>query len=390
MRPRTPTWLVVLAVAVSRGVALPERSEPPEKHVFRLQHCADGFRHFVHFVHRDSPAGLNGKPGSGGRPAFLGVLPVSADGEACVGVAWDRRRARLYVDLNQDSDLTGDPAEVFEAERADWQQYFEGIQVTVGQGSMRRKYLMDFFLYTYDRGRCSGHAIVRSGWQGTVELHGKEFVFAVVDNLRGTIDSGDLLILARAEAAPDGLAAQIGPYRFSFLKRFHVDSRTYESELSFEPGDAGAEVVAALTQVEVPMGRVEITGQFIDQVTLAQGKDQIDLLVVLDRPRHVSQVPVGEYKITRVTVDGGESGGLFQAFPYESLSIASDQVASVALGGPLKQRVTHHRNGNTLQLSYALRGVGGERYVSVVRKEPPRFTVRNLGIRLTSGQFEYG
>jgi len=377
------------------------------------------------------------EPDFGRRKILRGALPVGPEETDFIGFAWDKAEGKLYLDLNQNLDLTDDPDGIRRTSARGFFQRFQNVHVELTVAGVRIPYVLDIEFY----GPSAPSVCVRSGWQSEVELNGKKWLFGVVDNLDGTIggipsakeptdlsdladfasllgvSSGDVLILRSAEGSgespvqtspaasrlpvpiPAFLDQISDPDRFSVPQRLSFDGASYDLAFAFEPSETQTELVATFTEAATPTGELRITGQFIKRLVLEQDVRDGLSLVVLDSPDASVSLPEGEYLTKRVDVQDAHSNRLLRAEPHDSrVIIGARESANLKIGGPLSHDLSVDRRGRTLELSYLLLGAGGESYTDPDPNaqflqdggRAPRFTIYRAGQQIASGSFEYG
>lgn len=358
------------------------------KHVFRLQYRDTGF-------YLNSPVNLESmevifkkEPDFGRRKIVRGALQIGQAESDFIGFAWDEAQCELYLDLNQNLDITDDPDGVYECDPGKYYQNFKRICIERDYGGVTVPYVIDLRI---DRGS-SPRVFVRSGWEGEIELNGKRWAAAVADNMDGNIDSSDRLILNIHKDEAGVSEAMLNTGDLSVPQRLSIDGHSYEPAFAFEPGETRTELVATFTESAVPMGELKIAGQSIKWLLLEQDGSDGSPLVVLDEPNDSVAVPVGEYYRQRIYLDSRGPRGLFRAYRYDTVHVAANRPVQLNVGGPVKHELTVRRWGNTLHLNYLLAGLGGENYT--VRwlnpQEQVQFAVYKADTKIASGAFEYG
>lgn len=136
------------------------------------------------------------------------------------------------------------------------------------------------------------------------------------------------------------------------------------------------------------VGELKLEGKHVERLVLSQKNGSRKKF---DKPGETIQLPIGEYRLQEAHLQGGYSCGIMMPISDANwVTVAKDKPAVLKVGAPLRQIVKVERRGSVLQLSYELSGVGGEKYTSDRRGEPPRFTVYKAGKEIVSGKFQYG
>ena len=305
-----------------------------------------------------------------------------------IGFAWDRTAEKLHVDLNGDLDLTNDENGTFEsADRGGFMQEFENIRLRLEHDGVSVPYVLRVYFYTYSGSRKYGNLTVLSGWRGEIELHGKRWTLSVVDNLDGALDQGDQFILSPLPA--ESGVGMVHRQTMPGASGLHLAGRAYDLDFTFKGSPEESVLALGARDADVAMGTMNIEGSSIKRLVLHPSAAG-GYLVVADEPEASLAVPAGPYGAGMVYLDGGEKLVFEARLP--GLSVTGAEPATLKAGGPLNNAVMAEGHGSTIELSYELRGAGGEEYRGLLddRRHPPRFVVHKGPLKLHSGEFEYG
>jgi len=158
--------------------------------------------------------------------------------------------------------------------------------------------------------------------------------------------------------------------------------------LGFGPGSLCAKESPVPPEQDTNLGELNLQGQHIERLVLRQKDGGTKKF---DKPGETIKLPVGEYRLQEVRLQGGYSCGITAPISdADWVTIAEDKPAVLEVGAPLKQAVRVERWGRFLVLNYELLGVGGEKYTQADRNKPPTFTVYKAGKEIASGEFEFG
>ena len=139
------------------------------------------------------------------------ALKVGPDENDFVGFAANLTSHTLYLDLNQNLDLTDDPRGIYRSEitRGTLGPYgfFRGVRLNLSQGGISRPYLLEPF---YVLGEDTSYIYIRSYHEGEIELYGQKWRFLVQDNLDGQFDAQDNFLIMPAAR---GSQSKGTPYR---------------------------------------------------------------------------------------------------------------------------------------------------------------------------------
>lgn len=357
---------------------------------FKLEYRKTGFKLHIGLKTWDSDKKFEKEPEFYNGPIVRGLLPTGKKKEDHVGFAWDRNERKLYLDLNRNRDLTDDSEGVFESEGRDRNQVFEDIHLTVPHGSGQLKYVVRLNIYSYGSNKTNCSLAVNSGFKSEIELHGKIWQLAIADNMDGKIGRGDRIFIIPLDDAIDTSTTNS---QFSLPARdmLTLDGHNYDVSFELQAGENAQSLLASFAETEQTMGRLKLEGKFIKRLVLTSDSS----LVLLDSPGETVSLPTGEYIWKNLFLDSGQDD-IFIAVrsrrDAESFLVTEETPAVLKIGGPLNNTVKVRRTGNTLNLSYKLKGVGGHKYSSMntSRDKAPTFTVKKGGKEVASGKFEYG
>lgn len=133
-----------------------------------------------------------------------------------------------------------------------------------------------------------------------------------------------------------------------------------------------------------------IRGDSIRQLTLI-GKRGAG--VTFESPGETVKLPPGEYRVEKVTLEGGYELSPLAALRQEWFQVTEKGPNELAVGAPLYPTVTARRHGGFIQMDYDVVDAAGRDYqLAFTEKRPPAptFTVYRNGEQIGSGSFEYG
>lgn len=335
-----------------------------------------------------------------GREVFRGNLVFDPPSARNINTAlvWDRIEQKLYIDLNQDGDLTNDPNGILKADHVNrYYQHFSAIMISFTDEKGTFRYGLKFDIYDY-----SGQANkqinigILSCYRGPVELHGVSWQMTVTDRLQANIHSNSPFSLSPTAATsqrPEGYATnQISS--LALPQSLYVDGHCYDLAFDFRStGHEFPSLWCTLTEKEVPLGRLDIQGQFIEGLVFGD----LNMLVLPPLTDHPVTVPVGTFSVQdldlKVHPDKPTVSPL-SATDVE-VQVQADEQNVITLGGPLTSSVNVERMGCILRFNYELCGAGGERYnaqdiTDYDSQTKPTVTIYKGKLKLASGSFEYG
>ncbi len=369
------------------STALSEELSQPVEHVFDLEYVPSGFSLQVPMVRWLEKVTFEREPDFGQRDIVRGLLPTGLEERNFVGFAWDRSEGKLYLDLNRNRDLTDDPDGVFQSGSTRQYQTFEGIGLEVQLDSVRLPYVIRMTIYDFGRGGTHCNINVVSGFSAEIELYGERWYLAVVDNMDGKLGRGDNFVLK-----PVNLDFGLGHEQLSLSvpETVFFDGRNCDLSFEFQPGETKPSLRVTLTELERPMGQLDIEGKFISRLVLEAGSS----LVLLDLPEESVSIPADNYRCRDIYLYDGQVG-LFRAGNVGrvgSISVRENESVTLKIGAPLNNAVEVKRTGNILTLNYKLVGEGGQSYEALRGRSenPPTFAIYKGDKEIASGKFEYG
>jgi hypothetical protein len=315
------------------------------------------------------------------------ALKVGPGKDDFIGFAVNLTRRNLYLDLNQNLDLTDDPQGVFQAQEGGLPIFFRNIRLNLHKNGIDRSYVLNP-LYFY--AESSYYMAIESSYRGEIELHGEKWRLEVQDNLDGEINLQDQFSITRA--ASSGEAGGGAPTYSGMQVPVNLFLGGHQYRLSFGFGAESdvSQLMAGFTEISSPLGELVLDGQFVQRLVL-QGNG----LVILDSPTQPLPVPADKYRVQAIYLQSPPSTMVFAARDvsrFPEFSVTAGASYHLRAGGPLESRVAVASRGNSLGLNYVLTGVAGESYTASNpgRKNPPKFSIYQGDRQLAAGNFEYG
>lgn len=317
-----------------------------------------------------------------------------------MAMAADKSAKTMYLDLNQNRDLTDDPSGVIRATTSTVYDEYEGaLKVTSGPLSFPYRFMGVPLPQYFSAG-------ITSGWQGNLELYGRKWKLSYVDNMDGIPGKDDRLFLEPADEATTYPYSNQG---FELTDRVLLDGHLYRWEFAFAPGDQNADLLTTLTEIHAPMGEMRIKGSGIERLVLfddgtrgsgpqtgrlnPDGKMRPSCVVPLDHPTTSLLLPEGYYERQLILLEGGYCyRGSSSWNSSADLTVRQGKPTEVAMGAPLKLTVSANPNGNLLSISQSLQDASGKAYTLFAEgdKNPPQLEVFWGSWRLVSGSFPFG
>gem|GEM_PF-3366285 len=321
-----------------------------------------------------------------GTKLVFGALEVGTNQFA---FAWDRNKARLYLDLNQNEDFTDDAAGVFDAAEKGYSQKFAGIRLSVLDGTGQCDLLIDLMFYSTR----IGFAELRSFYEGKLELAGQTWQIGVVRrpvasgrSTRGRSESA-LLIRPWTERANEFSLTDSTAVTVPFCETVQLWDKSYTPELVWQQCDGTNKPVLKLGAVETALGQLELAGMYVDRLVLANAPHRA---AFFHGPARIIRLPVGTYTDIEVFLknDDSEATAAFD----EKVVVTANTTNTLPVGGPLTNSVTITQRGRILRMDYKLVGYSGKPYelVHSGRLKEPEFTIYKGDRRIASGKFQFG
>ncbi len=157
--------------------------------------------------------------------------------------------------------------------------------------------------------------------------------------------------------------------------------------LVWPPGDAAGTPAEAPSRQGPTAGQLVIEGKFIESLTLV---DRAGRQTQFARPSEKPSLPPGEYRVSRVELQGGFNSNCPSARQQDWFWVTAGEPYALRVGAPLVPSLKVHRQGTELQLDYELLDAGGRPYVPRASSNPPWFTIFYDGRQIAAGSFRYG
>jgi hypothetical protein len=284
----------------------------------------------------------------------------------------------LYLKTDHGQDFTTGPSATYRGQCWDGVHViFQGLQVSTQQGSLAIPYTVGISTY---RTVFTGRLTVCSGWSGTFERNGKSWRFTIIDNLDAHIDGHDRLHLT--DSPP---SRQASYHDCPVPQILSLEGHTYHLDFTFKPAESGVVLEAVLTEVQLPLGELEVEADGCRSLDLRDDRQ----VALLSNPEGVLSLPAGNYHVDNCVLRR-ERMPLRFAGSDRVVSVQPGQSASLRVGLPLSNTITAARDRNLLHLTYQLVGAGGETYRCGGLKQLPSFRIYQGPVRIFEGSFGFG
>lgn len=353
------------------AVAAQENGPLDEAHEFILRPVAKGFGIYLSTDRLGEEIVFKKEPAYAGNEVIRTAL---RSGDWFMGMAYDQRAGLLYLDRNQNLDLTDDGPGI-PSQTLGYGQFAE-IPIVLAHNGIPVQYTLDIrIFYSY-----YAYANIRSGWEGDLEIGGKTVRAGVADNLDGQFNGKDYFFFDHARHREARLS--FGDLdRFELPRWIYFEGRCYQLNIALRQEDDETVAVATIKPITEDLIELRFEGQHVSRVIIAD-RDNIG---VLDWPEPVMMIPQGRYFTQRVDVLDS-----FSSTNMTSMEFGRTSPAILKTGGPLKKSILISRSGPSLVLSYQLAGFDGTGYRTDKQVQNPAFAVYRGDRKVGEGTFRYG
>ena len=215
-------------------------------------------------------------------------------------------------------------------------------------------------------------------------LDGQKWIFGIVDNLDGRIDSKDHLFIrdCRQGEAVSLINNCPVPQTLSFV------GHTFRLEFTFKLISTDVVLEATLTEIQPPMGKLNVETERCKLLCLRNEYE----VVLLTSPAGTVSLPAGDYHVDNCIP--AYEPGRFRRPKFVSYDqhvfIEPGQTYNLRIGPPLKNSVEINRDKNLLSLKYQLVGSGGELYEYYDWDNPPTVSIYKGPFRIARGTLSFG
>jgi len=336
------------------------------------------------------------EPNLGRGKIFRKILQLGKDGKIQIPFAWNKSKARLYIDFNRNLDLTDDPNNVFSASEKRYYQKFDNIPITIRIKDRPVIYNVSFYFYESREMQC--YLYVSSSWQGDIDLPGLKARMTVFDDMDGEIEYSEI---GMREAPNDRFTLQPLSFKdrsttytagsfhsFTQLpisRKVHLNESSYNISYEFEKQGEEVLLKTIFEESNPDLGIIRLPGKYIKELIL-YGEYQ----VLLYSPAPEMKIPAGSYIRGQILLSKPDSTREISGDP-NGFTLNKDKTLVYRVGGPLKSLVKISPMGrSSLNLLYSLSGIGDEEYTGPDRDNPPRFEIYKGDKKIFSDKFSFG
>jgi hypothetical protein len=310
----------------------------------------------------------------------LRVGPSPAD---LLGLAVNLSKRTLYLDLNQNQDLTDDAKGVYRSTTSACR--FRNVRFCISNGGTNRCYLLDPLDLTVPE---RGFATIRSVYAGRIALHGQQWSLHVQDSLDGQFDARNRFMITGVSPSRQAGDTSYARAPASVSQHLFIAGHQYQFTFAYSPGEDGP-LRVSVQEVSAPMGELALEGNSIRWLVL-QGEA---CLALVDSPGKSLALPLDTYRLQSACVQPAPGvKPLVSSSGGASVTLEPGKVQSLKLGLPLVSSVLVGASRDVLTLRHVLRGAGGEVYAvpQSDRRNPPKFAVYLKDRLLATGSFKFG
>ena len=350
---------------------------------------------------KDTP--FTNQPAPGGTSLYLAQLNVNGKP---LGMAWDQKAGRLWLDLNRNRDLTDDPEGVFQTPGRGDEQTFTNVHLTAPTRRGPVTLCLDLVIRPQNRATWTARAEARcclvgklvvggEAWQVAYSAPFLDFASPVQDGVFMARPWDESLYGAAWPASmPAGMPgfSLRGPEADGVLwaqasKQLHGEHEW--TLLGRETETNGPPALALEVRSEArETGVVDVSGSNVTRLTLRQGGRRFAAPLVKNRAR----LAAGQYTVEEIQISSGPAQAT--ANPFSTLKVVQGQTNRLNAGLPLTAKVTAIRRGDSLRLDYRMVDAGGTAYrlasMGTGTLAKPEFSIWQGKRRVASGSFEYG
>ncbi|HEY5911728.1 MAG TPA: hypothetical protein VJA21_14095 [Verrucomicrobiae bacterium] len=382
-------WLCATAAAAEAAVTTTPGSEPSLQIPLESQELAEPLETFnLRFSSVTAPFAK--EPDLGRHRIVRGALGFGGPTNNFTRFLWDQTANRLYLDLNDNQDLTDDPEAPFPGEYDGYLQLFPRLKLSLESPSGRHSYLVDLRLGGSNPGQLQGTCAMRSIWQGRLELGGRAYQVGLAENPLATTAAGEAhyFLFRPWDARNEPIRLNPGtPHLVSWSPKIFIARQAFSVAANYKNEAGVPRYLLTLTPTQPPLGQLRASGQFLYRLVL---QDPVGYSAILDSPVEEGSLPAGNYRTAEVWLRHGTAEA-FYIGPL-SLIVRANESVSLVAGGPLTNTVTAQGRGVELALTYRLTGQRGLDYrmTSEDRTNPPSWRILANDKELASGKFAYG
>jgi len=335
------------------------------------------------------------EPDLGKGKIFRKILQIGKDRKIQIPFAWNKSKAKLYIDFNRNLDLTDDPNNVFSSSKIQFFK-FDNIPITIIIKDHPVIYYATFYFYESRQMQC--YLYISSSWQGDIDLPGLKARMTVFDDMNGEIEYSDIgmrkapndRFILQPLSFKDRSTTYTAESFHSFTqlpisRKLHFNERSYNVSYEFEKQGEEVLLKTIFEEVSPDLGIISLPGKYIKELIL-YGEYQ----VLLYSPSPEARIPAGSYIRGKILLSKPDTSREISADP-NGFTLNKDKTLVYRVGGPLKSRVKISPMERwNLSLLYTLSGIGDEEYTGSDQDNPPRFEIYKGDKKIFADKFQFG
>lgn len=327
------------------------------------------------------------------RAVFQGVIPFGRRSSGAMAFMVDAEKNLLFLDRNRNRDMADDGPGIPASTNREGYVRFENLRVEAGSGEVKVPYDIDLWCNDSRYSRY-WRLRVKSGWEGIVEIAGRKWGLAVVDDLDGEIGEEDVLIL-RSVSKEVASAHEAGEMDEDYSERtdrvplssnLTINGQSFGLKFAWRGAGASSLLDVTFAPASSDRGTLEIASTRVKRI-LMEGP----AAVVLDPVPESVRLPAGYYSsITAYFAEEGRPAAYLANL--RPMRLPADGRRRIDVGGKLNNTVVVSEQGEFLRIAYDLQDANSNACQAVVwrRDAKPSFSIRKDGKQIDSGTFEYG
>ena len=379
MKQRYFGMVIVFCILSAGAMSQEQPTDANAPLEFILHPVKEGIgRYLYYYEPEDTEVVFKKEPAYAGDIVYRHILHFGKDKINFVGFAFDVKAKTLYVDRNQNLDLTDDEP-YLNTEENPYRDSgnFENVPIEITYENIPVQYALD--MQIYKEYFLSG---VRSGWQGEIEIAGKKCIMSIGDNMDGVFDGQDVFMFDHQKHREVRLA--YGEEDLLSLPQWiFFEGQSYSINNALRVLEGETVLAVTLTPITQDLMDIAFEGQYVSRISLRDR--EYKKYGVLDWPQPTMRIPADTYYLSRVDLLDS-----FYGYPRTSRLLMPGRNVQIKVGGPIKQEVSVSRMGASLHLDYALKGMGDIRYSADSYSNRATFAIYQGDRKVDGGNFEYG
>lgn len=370
--------IVIVFCLLCVGAMAQEQPAPSDLPLeFILHPVQEGFSEYTSDYNSNIELAFKKEPQYAGDEVRRNALILSRNPMVFIGVAYDTKARQLYIDRNQNLDLTDD-GPCITAKDSPYYGRITNVEIKLEHDGIPVPYTMEVYFGSNNY----FYATIRSGWRETVEIAGEPCTIGIADNLDGVFNFSDGFQFDHERNSEARL-----PYgekdNLPLPKWIVFEGQCYLLNNAFRVIEDETVLAATLTPITKDLMDISFEGQYVSRIMLWDKENEE--AGVVEWPLPDIHVPSGNYTLSRVDLLDS-----FYAYPRSMGALTPGSDTRIKTGGPLKQKISVSRRGRNLFLDYDLCGADSTSYRADNYANRATFAIYKGNRKVTSGNFRYG